>query len=284
MEFTTLANGLQMPKLGYGVFQIDDDTTERTVAQALDAGYRMIDTAQAYFNERGVGAGIKDSGVAREDIFLVTKVWVTNYGRAYDSLQESLERLGTDHVDLVLLHQAYNDYYDAWRDLERAYSDGLASAIGVSNFNPNRMLDIATFSDVTPMVNQIETHVFRPAREDHAVMDDLGVAHMSWGPFAEGMNNIFANPVLNEIASAHGKTAGQVALRYLLDLDVIAISKTVRPERMAENLDVFDFSLTESDHAALASLEESGFSCFDHTNMDTVRGLLGYIKENNHVG
>lgn len=269
-----------MPKLGYGVFQIDDDTTECTVAQALDAGYRMIDTAQAYFNERGVGAGIKDSGVAREDIFLVTKVWVTNYGRAYDSLQESLERLGTDHVDLVLLHQPYNDCYGAWRDLERAYSDGLASAIGVSNFNPNRMLDIAAFADVTPMVNQIETHVFRPAREDHAVMDDLGVAHMSWGPFAEGMNNIFANPVLNEIASAHGKTAGQVVLRYLLDLDVIVIPKTVRPERMAENLDVFDFSLTESDHAALASLEETGFSCFSHDDVETVRGLLGYIKEN----
>ena len=280
MEYKTLSNGVKMPVLGYGVFQIDDATTERCVADAIASGYRMIDTAQAYGNERGVGAGIKASGVARDDLFVVSKVWVSNYGegRTYDSIQRSLELLGTDHVDVMLLHQGYNDYHAAWRDMERAYADGLARAIGVSNFDPTRLLDLCTFAEVAPMVNQVETHVFWQQHCAHENMENLGVAHMSWGPFAEGANGFFSNPLLSEIAEAHGRSVGQVALRYLLDLGVIVIPKTTHKERMSENLDVFDFELTDGDRARIAELDLGRSICFDHSDVQLIGGLLKMVK------
>ncbi len=280
MEFATLSNGLRMPMLGYGVFQIDDATAERCVADALDAGYRLIDTAQGYGNERGVGAAIAQSGVAREDVFLVDKVWISNYGegKAYDSLKASLELLGTDHIDLMLLHQPFGDYYGAWRDLERACEEGLVRAIGVSNFDPVRLLDLCTFAEVAPMVNQVEIHAFR--QQDAAIenMRALGVQPMAWGPFAEGMNNFFQNPLLAEVGAAHGKTVGQTALRFLMDKGVVAIPKTVRRERMAENFDVFDFELTDKDVARIRTLDSADFTCYDHTDTKLIGGLLGFIK------
>lgn len=280
MEYTTLKDGTSMPMLGYGVFQIDDDTTERCVEDALGTGYRLIDTAQAYGNERGVGAAIAKSGVARDDIFLIDKVWVSNYGegKTYDSIKRSLDLLGLDYIDMMLLHQPYNDYYAAWRDMERAKSEGLVHEIGISNFDPVRMLDICTFAQEQPVLNQVETHVFWQQKPAHQEMEKLGVQHMSWGPFAEGMNDFFHNPVLQAIAKKHHKGVGQVALRYLLDLDVVVIPKSTKPERMAENIDVFDFSLDDEDKAQIAALDENHSICYDHTNLNTVTGLLDMIK------
>ena len=280
MEYKTLSNGVQMPMLGYGVFQIDDATTERCVEDAIASGYRMIDTAQAYGNERGVGAGIKASGVAREDLFIVSKVWVSNYGegKTYESIKRSLELLGVDQIDLMLLHQAYNDYHAAWRDMERAYKDGLVRAIGVSNFDPTRLLDICTFAEVAPMVNQVETHVFWQQHYAHESMENLGVAHMAWGPFAEGANNFFQNPLLFEIGQAHGKSVGQVALRYLLDLGVIVIPKSTHKERMDENFDVFDFDLTEDEKEKIAELDCNRSICYDHADVQLIGGLLNLVK------
>ena len=280
MEYKTLSNGVEMPKLGYGVFQIDDATTEHCVEDAIASGYRMIDTAQAYGNERGVGAGIKASGVARDDLFIVSKVWVSNYGegRTYDSIKHSLELLGTDHIDIMLLHQAYNDYHAAWRDMERAYKDGLVRAIGVSNFDPTRLLDICTFADVAPMVNQVETHVFWQQHYAHENMENLGVAHMAWGPFAEGANNFFQNPQLSEIGEKYGKSVGQVALRYLLNLGVIVIPKSTHKERMEENFDVFDFQLSDEDKAKIAELDCDRSICYDHRDVQLIGGLLNLVK------
>ena len=280
MEYAELKNGMKMPMLGYGVFQIDDETTERCVSDALAAGYRLIDTAQAYMNERGVGAAIAKSGVAREDIFLVDKVWVSNYGegKTYDSIKQSLELLGLDYIDMMLLHQPYNDYYGAWRDLERALEEGLVKSIGVSNFDPVRLLDLCTFAKVAPALNQVETHVFWQQKPAHVNMEQLGVQHMAWGPFAEGANDFFHNPTLTEIGSKYGKGVGQVALRHLVDSDVVVIPKSTKPERMAENIDVFDFELSAEDHAAIDALDTDHSICYDHTDLTVVGGLLGFIK------
>ena len=280
MEHTKLANGMQMPMLGYGVFQIDDETTERCVGDALAAGYRLIDTAQAYGNERGVGAAIAKSGVAREGIFLVDKVWVSNYGegKTYESIKASLEALGLDYIDMMLLHQPYNDYYGAWRDMERALEEGLVKSIGVSNFDAVRLLDLCTFAKVAPALNQVETHVFWQQKPAHANMDSLGVQHMAWGPFAEGANDFFNNPVLTEIGAKYGKGVGQVALRHLIDAGVVVIPKSTKPARMAENIDVFDFELSAEDHAAIDALDTNASVCYDHTDLTVVGGLLGFIK------
>ena len=280
MEYAKLANGTKMPMLGYGVFQIDDDATERCVAEALSAGYRLIDTAQAYGNERGVGAAIAKSGVAREDIYLVDKVWVSNYGegRTYESIKASLALLGLGYIDMMLLHQPYGDYYGAWRDMERALSEGLVRAIGVSNFDAVRLLDLCTFAEVPPILNQVETHVFWQQRPAHENMLNLGVQHMAWGPFAEGANDFFNNPVLAEIGAAHGKGVGQVALRHLIDAGVVVIPKSTKPARMAENIDVFDFELSADEHATIDALDTGHSICYDHTDLTVVGGLLGYIK------
>ena len=282
MLHRTLNNGVEMPVLGYGVFQTPPEETERCVREALEVGYRLIDTAQAYGNEEGVGAAVRASGVPREEVFITSKIWVANmnYERATASIEESLRKLDTDYIDLMLLHQAMGDYPGAYRALEEAHRAGKLRAIGVSNFYPERLIDVALLAEVPPAVNQIETHPFRQQDAAHEVMAGLGVAHEAWAPFAEGRNSIFTNPVLAAIGEKYGKKPGQVILRALMHKDVIVIPKSVRRARMEENLDVFDFSLDEEDMAAFAALDDGAFPrIFDHYDPKTVAWLLGdYVK------
>lgn len=284
MLFKTLNDGNKMPMLGYGVYQTPPAETERCVAEALEVGYRLIDTAQAYGNEEGVGAAVAKSGIAREDVFITSKIWVANmnYERATASIDESLKKLGTDYIDLMLLHQAMGDYPGAYRAMEDAQRAGKIRSIGVSNFYPERLVDVCLLAEVPPAVNQIETHPFLQAREAHANMEALGVAHEAWAPFAEGQNDIFNNPVLAEIGAKYDKTAGQVVLHALLQQDVIVIPKTTHRARMEENFDVFDFELTAEDMTAFESLNDPAFTrIFDHYNAATVQWLLGeYVKKN----
>ena len=280
----TLNNGVDIPQIGYGVFLTPPEETERAVLEAFEVGYRHVDTAQAYRNEEGVGAAVRASGVPREDVFITSKIWVANmnYERATASIDESLRRLGTDYIDLMLLHQAMGDYPGAYRAMEEAYRAGKLRAIGVSNFYPERLIDVALLAEVVPAVNQIETHPFRQQDAAHEVMAGLGVAHEAWAPFAEGRNSIFTNPVLAAIGEKHGKKPGQVILRALMHKDVIVIPKSVRRARMEENFDVFDFSLDEEDMAAFAALDDGSFPrIFDHYDPKTVAWLLGdYVKKN----
>ena len=284
MLHKTLNNGVEMPMLGYGVFQTPPEETERCVAEALEVGYRLIDTAQAYANEEGVGAAVRASGVPREEVFITSKIWVANmnYERATASIDESLRKLDTDYIDLMLLHQAMGDYPGAYRAMEDAHRAGKLRAIGVSNFYPERLIDVALLAEVVPAVNQIETHPFRQQDAAHEVMAGLGVAHEAWAPFAEGKNSIFTNPVLAAIGEKYGKKPGQVILRALIQKDVVVIPKSVRRERMEENFDVFDFSLDEEDMAAFAALDDGSFPrIFDHYDPKTVAWMLGdYVKKN----
>ena len=252
-----LNNGVEMPQLGYGVFQVAPDEAERCVADALSVGYRMIDTAQAYQNEEGVGRAIRKSGVPREDVFVVDKIWMSNYeGDApARSIDDSLHKLGTDYIDLMLLHQPFCDRYNAYRALESALKAGKVRAIGVSNFYPDHLIDLCHFVDIVPTVNQVETHVFFQQTEARKYMDELGVRHMSWGPLAEGKNGFFTNETLAAIGAKHGKTGPQVALRYLLQRGVIVIPKSVHKERMAQNLQLFDFTLTDAEMAEILKLD-----------------------------
>ena len=256
-KFIKLWNGVEMPIIGYGVFQVSPEECERCVADALEVGYRMIDTAQIYQNEEGVGNAIKKSGIPREDIFLVSKVWMGNYGylAAKESIDESLRKLQTDYLDLMLLHQPYCDRYGAWQALEEAYREGKLRAIGVSNFYPDQFIDFCANNEVKPMVNQIETHVFQQQQVSRKYMDELGIAHMAWGPLAEGKNGIFQNETLISIGQKYGKTGPQVALRYLMERGVIIIPKSSRKERMAENLNIFDFELSADDMDAILKLD-----------------------------
>lgn len=278
MEYIKLNNGVMMPQMGYGVYQIAPDMCERCVADALSAGYRMIDTAQAYHNEEGVGRAVADSGVGRDEIFLVSKVWISNYGyeKAKASIDESLRRLRTDYIDLMLLHQPFCDRYGAYRALQDAYREGKVRAIGVSNFYPDHFIDLAENMDITPAVNQVETHVFCQQREAQAVMQDYGTQIMSWGPFAEGRNNFFGNQVLGEIASRHVKTVPQVALRWLLQRGVVIIPKTTHVGRMKENLDIFDFTLSDGDMDAIASLDTGESLFFDHHSAEAAKMFMGW--------
>ena len=282
MLHKTLNNGVEMPMLGYGVFQTPPEETARCVREALEVGYRLIDTAQAYANEEGVGAAVRASGVPREEVFITSKIWVANmnYERATASIEESLRKLDTDYIDLMLLHQAMGDYPGAYRAMEDAYRAGKLRAIGVSNFYPERLIDVALLAEVVPAVNQIETHPFRQQDAAHEVMAGLGVAHEAWAPFAEGRNSIFTNPVLAAIGEKYGKKPGQVILRALMHKDVIVIPKSVRRARMEENFDVFDFSVDEEDMAAFAALDDGSFPrIFDHYDPKTVAWLLGdYVK------
>ncbi|MCI7270472.1 MAG: aldo/keto reductase [Prevotella sp.] len=276
MNEIKLSNGVLMPQMGYGVYQIEPEDCERCVMDAISVGYRMIDTAQAYLNEEAVGKAWKKSGVRREDLFLVNKVWHSNYGegQTMKSIDESLRKLQTDYIDLMLLHQPFCDRYGAYRDLEKAYKAGKVRAIGVSNFFPDHLVDLAANMEIAPMVNQVETHVFDQQREARKYMDEIGTHIMSWAPLAEGQNNLFSDPVLTKIGEKYGKTAAQVALRWLLQSDVIIIPKTVHKSRMEENLNLFDFTLDADDMEAIALLD-TGHSLFlDHHDGEVAKQFM----------
>ncbi len=281
MEYVTLNNGVRMPKLGYGVYQVSPEECERCVSDALAAGYRSVDTAQAYYNEEGVGAAVRKSGIARSELFLTTKVWISNAGetKAAASIDASLKKLGTDYIDLLLIHQPFGDYYGTYRAMEKAYRDGKVRAIGVSNFYPDRLIDLCSFAEVKPAVNQVETHVFCQQKKAREVMKRHGVQAESWGPFAEGKNGLFTNPVLQEIAAAHGKSVAQVALRFLLQNDVVVIPKSVKKERLAENLDVFGFSLDAAEMERISALDTGSSLFFSHYDPDTVEWFMTFAKE-----
>lgn len=276
MEYKTLSNGVKMPILGFGVYQVPDlAECERVVSDAISVGYRSIDTAQAYMNEEAVGNAVRKSGIAREEFFITTKIWISNYGyeKAKASLDASLEKLQTDYIDLVLLHQPFGDYYGAYRAMEEYYKAGKIKAIGISNFAPDRVADLAIFADVTPMVNQVETHVFNQQVNARKTMDEYGVQIESWGPFAEGSNHLFTNETLVAIGSKYHKTAAQVALRYLIQRDVIVIPKTVHKNRMEQNFDVFDFVLTDDDMAEILKLDMGESQFFSHADPETVKAM-----------
>lgn len=260
MEFVTLNNGVKMPLVGFGVFQIEDAAQcEQCVLDALDVGYRLIDTAQAYYNEEAVGRALQKTSVPREEIFLTTKVWVTEFGyeKAKASVLESMRKLQVDYLDLLLIHQCLSDYYGAYHALEDLYAEGKIRAIGISNFSAERMADIATFSKVVPAVNQVETHLFWQQYKLHEWMEKYHIQHEAWGPLAQHrISEVINHPVLKEIAAAHGKTASQVALRATIQRGIVIIPKSVKKERMKENIDLFDFKLTEEEMAKIRAIDE----------------------------
>lgn len=278
MRTIRLDNGVEMPQIGYGVYQVDPKECERCVSDALKTGYRMIDTAQAYHNEEGVGAAIAKSGIPREELFIVSKIWISNYGydKAKASIDESIRKIGSDYIDLMLLHQPFCDYYGAYRALEDAYKDGKLRAIGVSNFYPDHFIDLASNVEIVPMVNQVETHVFDQQVQAQKYMEEFGTRIMSWGPLAEGRNNFFTNPVLEEIGGKYGKSVAQVALRWLLQRGVIIIPKSVHVERMKQNLDILDFTLSDEDMTAISRLDTGKSLFFDHHNPETVKMFMGW--------
>lgn len=272
----TLNNGAEMPLIGFGVFQVPAEQTEQVVVHALEAGYRALDTAASYGNEEAVGRAVASSGIARSEVFVTTKLWIQKQPgekavrRAFEN---SLQRLGLDHVDLYLIHQPLGDYYSARRAMQELNRDGLANAIGVSNFYLDRLIDLIEHNEITPAVNQIETHPFFQRTADQELMRDRGVQIESWGPFAEGKNDLFTNPVLTDIAAAHGKSVGRVVLRWLTQRGVVIIPKSVRPERMKENIDIFTFKLTEEQVARIASLDTGASLFFDHRDPAMVTWL-----------
>ena len=259
MEFITLSNGIKMPLLGYGVFQVPPQEAERCVADALSVGYRLIDTAQAYFNEEGVGEAIAKSGIPRDEIFLVTKVWISNNGeqKAAASIDESLRKLRTDYIDLLLIHQAYGDVFGTWRAMEKAYQDGKVRAIGVSNFKAGRFFDLAHYVDVKPMVNQLQCNVMVQQTGIEPVLAEFNTKMMAWGPLGgQGVDGIVKNEKLAAIGAKYNKSAAQVALRWLTQRGIVAIPKSSHKERMEQNLNVLDFTLTADEMAAIAGLNE----------------------------
>lgn len=284
MQYVTLSNGVKMPKLGYGVYQIDKEECERCVLDALKVGYRHIDTAQSYFNEEEVGNAIAKSGIPREQIFLTTKVWVENYG--YDetrkSVLESMRKLKTNYIDLVLLHQPFSDYYGAWRALEDLYAEGVIKAIGVSNFYPDRLVDICSFARIKPMVNQVETHPHNQQIEAHEWMKKYGVQHEAWAPFGEGRGGMFEEPLLVEIGKKYGKIAAQVILRWDMQRNVVAIPKSTHIERMEQNFDIFDFELSEEDMAKIATLDKKQSSFFSHYDPKMVEWFAQMVEQRKH--
>lgn len=281
MDYVTLANGVKMPQLGYGVYQVTKEECKRCVLDALDVGYRAIDTAQSYFNEAEVGEAIAESGIDRKEIFLTTKVWIEHYGyeQAKESVLQSMEKLKTDYIDLVLLHQPFADYYGAYRALEDLYEEGKLRAIGVSNFYPDRLVDIASFARIKPMVNQIETHPLNQKIEGHEWLKKYGVIHEAWAPFGEGRGNMFTNPVLQKLGDKYNKTVAQVILRWQLQRGIVVIPKSTHKERMAQNLDVFDFTLTNEDMQAIAALDTKTSSFFSHQDPAMVEWFVKMVEE-----
>jgi 2,5-diketo-D-gluconate reductase A len=276
MEHVTLNNGHQMPMLGFGVFQIPDaQECERSVIDAIQAGYRLIDTAASYKNEEAVSKGLRHAGVARQDLFVTTKLWVEDAGfeRTQKAIDKSLRLLQLDYLDLYLIHQPYGDVHGAWRAMEQAYKQGKLRAIGVSNFHPDRLMDIQVFNEIAPAVNQVEVNPFQQQLEAVPFMKDLGVQAQAWAPFAEGRNNLFQNEVLMAIGQRHGKTVGQVVLRWLLQRGIASLAKSVRKERMAENLAVFDFQLQDEDMARISALDTNTSSFFSHRDPAIVKWM-----------
>ncbi len=281
MEYVTLSNGLKMPVLGYGVYQVTKDECERCVLDALETGYRSIDTAQSYFNEEEVGSAIKKSSVPREDIFLTTKVWVEHYGyeNTKASVLESMKKLQTDYIDLMLLHQPFSDYYGAWRALEELYKEGKIKAIGVSNFYPDRLVDIASFASICPMVNQVETHIFNQQIEAKKWMDKYNVQIEAWAPFGEGRKGTFDNEVISDIAKKYNKTPAQIMLRWNIQRGVVVLPKSTHKERMAENINVFDFTLSDEDMAEITALDKNTSSFFSHYDPGMVEWFAKMVEE-----
>lgn len=281
MMYVTLSNGVKMPQLGYGVYQVTKDECERCVLDALKTGYRSIDTAQSYFNEEEVGNGIQKSGVPREEIFLTTKVWLEHYGyeECKKSVYESMRKLKTDYIDLMLLHQPFGDYYGAWRALEELYEEGILRAIGISNFYPDRMVDISSFSKIRPMVNQIEIHPHNQQITAKKWNEKYGIQLEAWAPFGEGRGGMFKLPELKEIADKYGKTTAQVILRWHLQRGIVIIPKSTHIERMEENLNVFDFELTEEDMTAIKALDKNVSSFFSHYDPNMVEWFIKIVEE-----
>lgn len=281
MEYKVLSNGVKMPQLGYGVYQVTKEECERCVLDALKAGYRLIDTAQSYFNEEEVGAALKKSGISREDIFLTTKVWIEHYGyeECKASIEESMRKLQTDYLDLLLLHQPFSDYYGAWRALEEAYEAGKVRAIGISNFYPDRMIDIASFAKIKPMVNQVEIHPYHQQEEAKKWHDKYGIQMEAWAPFGEGRGGLFTDPVLTQIGEKYKKTAAQVVLRWHLQRGIVIIPKSVHYERMEENFGVFDFQLSEEDMERIRALDKKQSAFFSHNDPNMVEWFVKMVEE-----
>jgi 2,5-diketo-D-gluconate reductase A len=276
MQHVTLNNGIEMPIAGFGVFQIPDpQECERCVVEAIEAGYRLIDTAASYMNEEAVGRGLRRSGVARQELFVTTKLWVQDAGfeRTRQAIDKSLRRLQLDYLDLYLIHQPYSDVHGSWRAMEEAYKAGKLRAIGLSNFHPDRLMDIKVFNEVAPAVNQVEVNPFQQQAESVKFMRDNGVQPEAWAPFAEGRNNLFHNEALVAIGSKYGKSVGQVVLRWLVQRGIVALAKSVRKERMVENLNIFDFQLDDSDMARIATLETGTSSFFSHRDPAMVKWM-----------
>lgn len=280
MQYTILNNGIKMPMVGFGVFQIHDaKTTQIVVEEAIKTGYRLIDTAQVYGNEEAVGKAIKASGVPREELFITTKLWISDfsYEAAKDAFNESLRKLDLDYVDLYLLHQPFADIFGAWRALEELYKEGKIKAIGVSNFKPDQLANLAAFNEVTPAVNQIELHVFNQKEDEQAYMLSKGVQTESWGAFAEGQFDVFNNPVLKEIAEKYSKTTAQVMLRWQLQRGIVSLSKSANPERVRQNFDIFDFELSAEDMDKIATLNTNTTVFSDHHEAKTVELLASFV-------
>lgn len=286
MQYKTLSNGIKIPQLGYGVYQVSKEECERCVRDALAVGYRHIDTAQSYFNEEEVGNAIVKSDIPREKVFLTTKVWIENYGyeACKKSVRESMKKLQTNYIDLMLLHQPFSDYYGAWRALEDLYSEGVLRAIGVSNFYPDRLVDLCSFARIKPMINQVETHPHNQQIEAQKWMDQYGVQIEAWAPFGEGRGGLFENETIAKIAAKYGKTVAQVILRWELQRDIVVIPKSVHKDRMEQNFNVFDFELSDKDMKVMASLDKKQSSFFSHTDPETVEWFVQMVEARKNNG
>lgn len=273
MEYVTLNNGIKMPIVGFGVYQVSDaNVCEQAVLDAIDSGYRLIDTAQAYGNEEAVGNAIKKSNVDRKELFITTKVWITNYGyeKTKQSVEESIREMQLEYLDLVLLHQPFNDYYGAYKALTDLYKEGKIKAIGVSNFYPDRLVDMAIFNEVVPAVNQVEVNVFHQQKKAQTLNEKYRVQLEAWAPFAEGRNNMFSNPILKEIGNKYGKSIAQVILRWLAQRNIVSLAKSVKKSRMQENIDIFDFALSVDDMETISAMDNMESSFFSHYDAETV--------------
>lgn len=280
MEYTTLSNGVKMPMAGFGVFQIPQEQTKDVVLKAIDAGYRLFDTAQAYGNEKELGEAIRESGLPREEFFITSKLWLSDLGyeATKKAIDDSLERLGMDYMDLYLIHQPFGDIFGSWRAMVEAYKAGKLRAIGTANFQPDHLENLIQFQDVAPMVNQVETNPFIQQKKFHEQMKDENVVHEAWAPFAEGRNGIFTNPILTEIGEKYGKNSGQVILRWLLQNNVVSLNKSVHEDRIKGNIDIFDFELTDDEMEKIATIDEQKSAFFDHHDPETVKMMANMAK------